>query len=92
MQGIELHTQALTIARDTGNRYLESSGLNNLGICHYRLGDYMQAIERLTQAVAIARDIGNIRLETIVLGTWGSVTDSSVTTGRPSTCTPKGSP
>ena len=58
-QAIDLHTQALAIARDIGNRHGEGDALGNLGLCHYSLGDYRQAIDLHTQALAIARDIGD---------------------------------
>ena len=58
-QAIDLHTQALAVARDIGDRQGESASLGNLGLCHEHLGDYRQAIELHTQALAIARDIGD---------------------------------
>ena len=70
-QAIDLYTQALAIARDTGNRQGETSALGGLGICHQRLGDYRQAIDLHTPALAIVRDIGNRRGETSALGNLG---------------------
>ena len=58
-QAIDLHTQALAIYRDIGNRQGEATALGNLGSCHYSLGDYGQAIDLHTQALAIDRDAGN---------------------------------
>jgi tetratricopeptide (TPR) repeat protein len=58
-QAIDLFTQALAIARDTGHRYGEGVHLDGLGNCHLSLGDYRQAIDLFTQALAIARDIGD---------------------------------
>ena len=37
---MELHTQALTIAQETGNRENESLALSDLGNCYASLGDY----------------------------------------------------
>ena len=37
-RAIDLHTQALAIARDIGDRQGEGADLGNLGNCHYRLG------------------------------------------------------
>src|SRR5205823_3574876 len=54
-RAIELDTQALAIARDTGNRPGEGDSLGNLGACHHGLGEYRRAIELYTQALAIAR-------------------------------------
>ena len=73
-QAIDLHTQALAIARDIGDRRGEGAALGNLGICHCRLGEYRQAIDLLTQALAIARDTGNRRGEGADWATWGSAT------------------
>jgi tetratricopeptide (TPR) repeat protein len=55
-QAIDLHTQALAIFSDTGNRQSEGAALGNLGRCRYRLGEYRQAIDLYTHALAIARD------------------------------------
>ena len=71
-QAIDLHTQALAIARDIGDRQVEGLALGNLGICRYRLGDYRQAIDLHTQALAIARDIGDRRGEGNQLGNLGN--------------------
>jgi tetratricopeptide (TPR) repeat protein len=49
-QAIDLHTQALAIARQIGDRRGEGGALGNLGICHASLGDYPQAIDLHTQA------------------------------------------
>ena len=73
-QAIDLYTQALAIARDTGKRQGEASALGGLGICHHCLGDYRQAIDLHTQALAIARDIGNRRGEASALGNLGTAT------------------
>ena len=70
-QGINLHTQALAIARDTGNRLREGYQLVNLGDCHIDLGDYRQAIDLLTQALATARDTGNRQGEGGALNSLG---------------------
>ena len=42
--------------------------LDNLGLCHWHLGDYRQAIDLLTQALAIAREVGDRWSEGAVLG------------------------
>ena len=47
-QAIDLHTQALVIARDIGDRQLEGTELGGLGNCHFRVGDYRQAIDLYT--------------------------------------------
>ena len=71
VQAIELHTQALALARDTGNSHFQGSWLANLGNCHLNLGDYVQAIELHTQALAIVRDTGNPYLESSGLNNLG---------------------
>ena len=70
-QAIDLHTQALAIARDIGDREGEGMHVGNLGICHEHLGDYRQAIELHTQALAIDRDIGYREGESDDLGNLG---------------------
>jgi len=70
-QAIGLHTQALAIARDIGNRHVEGVVLTNLGECHRSLGEYRQAIGLHTQALAIARDIGDRYGEANALGYLG---------------------
>ena len=70
-QAVDLHTQALAIDRDIGNRYGEAVDLTNLGLCHASLGDYRQAIDLHTQALAISRDIGDRRGEASELGNLG---------------------
>jgi tetratricopeptide (TPR) repeat protein len=49
----------LAIARDIGDRQLESHERDSLGLCHYSLGGYRRAIDLHTHALAIARDIGD---------------------------------
>ena len=70
-QAIDLHTQALVIARDIGDRQLEGTELGGLGNCHFRVGDYRQAIDLYTQGLTIARDIGDRESEGIALGGLG---------------------
>ena len=70
-QAIDLYTQALAIARDTGDRQGEGDALGNLGLCHHRLGDYRQAIDLYTQALAIAHDTGDRQGEGDALGNLG---------------------
>ncbi len=86
---IDLHTQALAIARETADRWSEGAELGNLAICHYSMGDYRQAIDLYTQALAIARETGDRRFEGLELGNLGSATSAWATTGRPSTCPPR---
>ena len=70
-RAIDLHTQALAIARDIGDRQGEGAALGNLGLCHSSLGEYERAIDLHTQALAIARDIGDRQGEGATLGNLG---------------------
>jgi tetratricopeptide (TPR) repeat protein len=70
-QAIDLYTQALTVARDVGDRQVEGASLGNLGLCRYRLGEYQQAIDLYTQALTVARDVGDRSLEGHQLGYLG---------------------
>ena len=70
-RAIDLYTQALAIARETGYRLGESAGLGNLGICHRCLGEYPQAIDLYTQTLAIARETGTQQDEGTTLGNLG---------------------
>ena len=78
-QAIDLHTQALAIARDTGDRRGEDQRAGQPGDLPSRLGDYRQAIDLHTQALAIARDTGDRRGETSALSsTVAAATDRQV--------------
>ena len=68
---IKLHEQALTIARETGERQNEGAQLGNLGNCYATLGDTRRAIELHEQALTIDREIGNRQGESTDLGNLG---------------------
>jgi tetratricopeptide (TPR) repeat protein len=70
-RAIDLHRQALEIARELADRDAEGDALSYLGICHYQLGDHDQAMEFLRQALTIARETGSRGLESSVLSTLG---------------------
>ena len=70
-RAIDLHTQALSINRDTGDRGGEGYALGNLGLCYQSLGDYRRAIDLHIQALAINRDTGSRRGEAANLGNLG---------------------
>jgi tetratricopeptide (TPR) repeat protein len=63
----DLYTQALAIARETGDRRGEGIDLGNLGNCHFSLGEYHRATDLYTQALAIDREIADRRGEGIDL-------------------------
>ena len=71
-QAVDLLTQAVAIARDTGDRQLERAALGNLGNCHNCLGYYQKAIDLQTSALAIARAAGNPGAEGVALECLGS--------------------
>jgi tetratricopeptide (TPR) repeat protein len=71
-QAIDLHTQALAIARQVDNRQGEGADLGNLGNCYYCLGEYGRAIDFNTQALAIARETGDREGESTGLGNLGN--------------------
>ncbi|PXF61083.1 MAG: hypothetical protein C4B59_05865 [Candidatus Methanogaster sp.] len=62
-ESIEYHEQALTIAREIGDRGDECNRLGNLGRAYYALGEIRKAIEYHKQALAIAREVGDRRGE-----------------------------
>jgi tetratricopeptide (TPR) repeat protein len=70
-RAIDLHTQALAIARDTGDRQNEGTALGNQGNCRYMLGEYERAIDLHSQAPAIFRDIGDRQNEGAALCSLG---------------------
>jgi tetratricopeptide (TPR) repeat protein len=71
-RAIELLNQALTIARDIGDRQLECTVRGNLGSCRCCMGHFQEAIEQHRQALDIARDLGNHQAEGVALGCLGT--------------------
>ena len=64
--------QALSIARETSNRGLETKALNNLGTsAGFILGDYAAAREYYEQAYLIAQERGDRSLQSASLGNLG---------------------
>jgi tetratricopeptide (TPR) repeat protein len=62
-KAIDLHEEALAIAREIGDRGVEGMLLGNLGTCYWAVGDYPKAIDLDEQALTIAREIGDRRAE-----------------------------
>jgi tetratricopeptide (TPR) repeat protein len=56
---IEYYEQALTIARETGDRNGEGTWLSGLGQCYIALGQTKRAITYFEQALTIARETGD---------------------------------
>jgi tetratricopeptide (TPR) repeat protein len=70
-RAVKLYREALTIARQVGDRRTEGIWLGNLGIAYHNLGQAQQAIEFHQQALAIAREIGDRRYESFYLSHIG---------------------
>ena len=66
-RAIELHKQALSIAREIGDRTEEGRHLGNLGRACRSLGRVEQAIEFLEQALTIVRETGDRQSESVWL-------------------------
>ena len=64
---MEYYEEALTIAREIGDRRGEGADLSSLGIRYATLGETERAIEYYEQALAIAREIGDKRMEELWL-------------------------
>jgi len=70
---IEYLRQALTIAREVGDRRGEATHLGNLGDCHADLGQTQTAIEHYQQALNIAREISHPYCEAMALINRGTI-------------------
>ena len=62
-QAIKFHWQALSMAKQIGNKGSEGKAYTNLGIAYHFLVGYKKEIEFHQQALRIAKDIGNKSLE-----------------------------
>ncbi|GAA0951501.1 tetratricopeptide repeat protein [Kribbella koreensis] len=69
--GRAAYQQALDYARLAGNRVGEASGLSNVALGHYRLGDYEQAITSQREAFALFEAEGNLSGMTTTLAGEG---------------------
>jgi tetratricopeptide (TPR) repeat protein len=58
-QALDFYQQALPILRDVGNRSVEATTLNNIGLVYRSLGDKQQALDHFEQALPISRDVGD---------------------------------
>ncbi|WP_020667760.1 AfsR/SARP family transcriptional regulator [Amycolatopsis nigrescens] len=72
-EALTLHTHALTTARDTGDRDLETKALHGLGIVYWRLGRYDQALIHLEEGLELTREVGDRVLERRAVGDVGLV-------------------
>ena len=55
----EYHEQALTIAREIGDRRGEANASWNLGLAHEKAGDLRRAAEMMQICVSFEREIGH---------------------------------
>jgi tetratricopeptide (TPR) repeat protein len=60
---IEYLMQALTVARESGDRVTEALTQSGLALAHARNGDFPLAVEHNEKAIALSRDIGDRRTE-----------------------------
>ncbi|MBN1814448.1 MAG: DUF4062 domain-containing protein, partial [Anaerolineae bacterium] len=70
-RAIDLHKEALAIARELDDRRREGTQLGNLGRAYRDLGQVERAIELLEEALAIARELGDRQGEGDSLGHLG---------------------
>jgi tetratricopeptide (TPR) repeat protein len=70
-RAIDLHREALRIARELSDSAVEADALINLGMCQYQIGEHDQATESSRKGLAIARDTGNQWQESSALSTLG---------------------
>jgi len=66
-RALEYYEQALTIHREVGNRVVEATTLNNIGMVYRALGDNRRALEYFEQALPIHREVGNRAVEATTL-------------------------
>ena len=64
---------ARSLARETGNRYLEAAALNNLALLRYDAGEEREALEDFERALAIAQSFGDRIGEATTLNNAGSL-------------------
>jgi tetratricopeptide (TPR) repeat protein len=71
-KAIKYNRQALSIAREVGDKNGEENALGNVGNSYHFLGETRKAIEHYEQALAIAREIEDFRNGGVWLGNLGS--------------------
>ncbi|MFB6720679.1 tetratricopeptide repeat protein [Kribbella sp. NPDC056345] len=69
--GRAAYQEALEFARRAGNRVGEASGLSNVALGHYRLGDYLAALDCQRQAQELFEAESNLNGATTALGGQG---------------------
>jgi tetratricopeptide (TPR) repeat protein len=71
-QAIELHQEALGIAKELNDKQGIGAVLGNLGIAYDSLGEYQKAISYYQEALNIAKEIGDKKSEGSLLGNLGN--------------------
>ena len=67
---------ALVIKREVGNRAMEGTTLNNIGLVYQAQGRYPEALNQFQQALVIAQEISLAELERAVLANIESLPDA----------------
>ncbi len=76
-QALKQYQQALVITREIGDRAMEGTTLNNIGVELQAQGQQDQALNQYRSALVIAREVGAKALEGTVLANIASLPDSS---------------
>ena len=76
LDALDYYQQALIITREAGDRAMEGTTLNYIGLVYRALGQYGQALENYQQALDIAREVGNRPGEGATLNNIGAVYQS----------------
>jgi tetratricopeptide (TPR) repeat protein len=64
-QALEKYGEALKIWREVGDRKREATTLNDMGVVHYRLGEYQEAINSYNAAITIYHETASEKNEAI---------------------------
>jgi len=64
-QSLEKYGEALKIWREVGDRKREATTLNDMGVVHYRLGEYQEAINSYNAAITIYHETASEKNEAI---------------------------
>jgi CHAT domain-containing protein/Tfp pilus assembly protein PilF len=74
-QAIKKWEEALSLYQMVGDRRVEATTLNNIGLVYSNLGEKQKALEFYNQALPIVRAVGDRRVEAITLNNIGAVYD-----------------
>ncbi|MFD6139646.1 tetratricopeptide repeat protein [Promicromonospora sp. NPDC060271] len=70
---LEGHNQAIAMARQAGDRFIEAVGLTNLAVIQGRLGHDATSYDSCQQALVIFRDLGSLYDEAVALHNLANV-------------------